>query len=72
LSEVLASLGTARLQSLLPDVLAHAASPLAHVREGSLVLCVYLPQNFKDELTPFLPIMVPPILKGTGKTACAR
>ena len=72
LSEVLAALGTKRLESILPDVVANAYSPQAHVREGCLSLFIYLPQNFKESLTPHLQQLVPPILKGARRPSLSE
>ena len=66
LSEVLGALGTKRLETILPDIVANAYSSQLHVREGCLSLFVYLPNNFKEAFTPFLQQIVPPILKGEG------
>ena len=69
---MLAAIGTKRLESILPDIIANAYSPLVHVREGCLSLFVFLPTNFKDSFTPYLQQIVPPILKGRRQNAVLR
>ena len=65
LGEVLCSLGTQRLEKLMPEVIATTErTELApHVREGYLMLYIYLPSTFKDDFIPFVGPVIPSILK---------
>ena len=64
LSEVLSGLGMERLEGLLPDIIANAQSPRATVREGFMLLLVYLPMTFGTRFQPHLPRIIAPILSG--------
>ncbi|EDO39308.1 predicted protein [Nematostella vectensis] len=66
LSEVLCGLGVDRLEKLMPEVIATTGkSELSpHVREGYLMLYIYLPTTFKDAFIPYVGPIVPSILKG--------
>ncbi|KAJ2862732.1 translational activator of GCN4 [Coemansia erecta] len=66
LSEVLAGVGVARLEGLLPEVVANCNSTAARVavREGFMTLLIYLPTTFGDEFQRFLPQVITPILNG--------
>ncbi len=64
LSEVLAGLGMARMEGLLPDIIANAASPRSYVKEGFISLLVYLPATFGQRFGPHLGRIIPPILGG--------
>lgn len=64
LSEVLAGLGMARMEGLLPDVINNASSPRSYVREGFISLLVYLPATFGQRFAPHLGRIIPPILGG--------
>ncbi|KAJ2727327.1 translational activator of GCN4, partial [Coemansia sp. Cherry 401B] len=59
LSEVLAGVGIARLEGLLPEISANCGSARAPVREGFMMLLVYLPTTFADDFQPFLPSVLP-------------
>lgn len=54
LAEVLAVLGRAHMEALLPDVLAACTSISAFVREGNLTLFRFLPHAIPDifQVTP--------------------
>ncbi|KAJ2785811.1 translational activator of GCN4, partial [Coemansia interrupta] len=62
LSEVLAGVGLARLEGLLAEVVANCRSAQPAVREGFVLLLIYLPTTFGDAFRPFLPRVVPPVL----------
>lgn len=64
LSEVLSGLGMERLEGLLPEIVANAASPRPYVREGFISLLVYLPATFGHRFAPHLGRIIPPILSG--------
>lgn len=64
LSEVLAGLGTGRLEETLPTVLQNVASSKATVREGFMSLFIYLPACFGNSFANYLSKIIPPILSG--------
>jgi hypothetical protein len=65
LSEVLCGLGFDRLSQLMPDVIAatEKTNLPAHIKEGYLMLYLYLPSTFGAEFTPFIGDIIPSILK---------
>lgn len=65
LSEVLLAQGFTRLSQLMPRFIESSQDPAnpTHVRDGYLMLFVYLPIAFGDEFTPFLADLLPCILK---------
>ena len=65
LSEVLLAQGYDRLAQLMPRFIESSQNPdnPTHVRDGYLMLFVYLPIAFGDEFTPFLADLLPCILK---------
>lgn len=64
LSEVLAGLGTARLEETLPTILQNVASPRATVREGFMTLFIFLPACFGNGFANYLSQIIPAILSG--------
>lgn len=64
LSEVLAGLGTARLEETLPTILQNVDSSKAAVREGFMSLFIFLPVCFGNSFANYLGRIVPPILAG--------
>jgi hypothetical protein len=64
LSEVLAGLGSERLDETLPTILQNVASPRPAVREGFMSLFIYLPACFGNGFSPYLSRIIPPLLKG--------
>ena len=64
LSEVLAGLGTGRLEETLPTILQNVASSKATVREGFMSLFIYLPACFGNSFANYLSKIIPPILLG--------
>ena len=64
LSEVLAGLGTTRLEETLPSILQNVASAKAPVREGFMTLFIFLPACFGNSFASYLSRIVPSILAG--------
>lgn len=64
LSEVLAGLGTGRLEETLPTILQNVASSKPSVREGFMSLFIYLPACFGNSFATYLSKIIPPILAG--------
>lgn len=64
LSEVLAGLGTGRLEETLPSILQNVASSKPTVREGFMSLFIYLPACFGNSFAVYLSKVIPPILAG--------
>ncbi|KAK3077739.1 hypothetical protein LTS18_009445, partial [Coniosporium uncinatum] len=64
LSEVLAGLGTTRLEETLPTILQNISSSKATVREGFMTLFIFLPACFGQSFSNYLTKIIPPILSG--------
>lgn len=64
LSEVLAGLGTGRLEETLPSILQNVASNKSSVREGFMSLFIFLPACFGNSFANYLSKVIPPILGG--------
>ncbi|KAK4642786.1 translational activator of GCN4 [Podospora bellae-mahoneyi] len=64
LSEVLAGLGTSRLEETLPTILQNVESAKASVREGFMSLFIFLPVCFGNSFANYLGKIIPPILSG--------
>ncbi|KAK3395245.1 armadillo-type protein [Podospora didyma] len=64
LSEVLAGLGTSRLEETLPTILQNVESSKASVREGFMSLFIFLPVCFGNAFANYLAKIIPPILSG--------
>lgn len=64
LSEVLAGLGTTRLEETLPSILQNVASNRAVVREGFMTLFIYLPACFGNSFANYLAQIIPSVLSG--------
>jgi hypothetical protein len=64
LSEVLAGLGTGRLEETLPSILQNVSSSKASVREGFMSLFIFLPACFGNGFATYLNKIIPPILGG--------
>lgn len=64
LAEVFAGIGVGALDKLMPDVIATAASADVSpaVRDGYIMLYIYLPPVFGADFLPYLPKVVPGIL----------
>ncbi|PGH15151.1 hypothetical protein AJ80_05663 [Polytolypa hystricis UAMH7299] len=64
LSEVLAGLGTTRLEETLPTILQNVSSSKPSVREGFMSLFIFLPACFGNSFASYLSRIIPPILAG--------
>lgn len=64
LSEVLAGLGTTRLEETLPTILQNVQSAKPAVREGFMSLFIFLPVCFGNSFANYLGKIIPPILAG--------
>ncbi|KAJ4411345.1 translational activator of GCN4 [Neurospora sp. IMI 360204] len=64
LSEVLAGLGTSRLEETLPTILQNVDSSKPAVREGFMSLFIFLPVCFGNSFANYLAKIIPPILSG--------
>ncbi|RYP67071.1 hypothetical protein DL769_005859 [Monosporascus sp. CRB-8-3] len=64
LSEVLAGLGTTRLEETLPTILQNVESSKPAVREGFMSLFIFLPVCFGNSFSNYLGKIIPPILAG--------
>ena len=64
LSEVLAGLGTGRLEETLPTILQNVASARATVREGFMTLFIFLPACFGNSFANYLGQVIPSVLSG--------
>lgn len=64
LSEVLAGLGTTRLEETLPTILQNVSSAKAAVREGFMTLFIFLPACFGNSFANYLSKIIPSILSG--------
>ncbi|OTB14960.1 hypothetical protein K445DRAFT_318334 [Daldinia sp. EC12] len=64
LSEVLAGLGTTRLEETLPTILQNVDSSKPAVREGFMSLFIFLPVCFGNGFANYLGKIIPPILAG--------
>jgi hypothetical protein len=64
LSEVLAGLGTARLEDTLPTILQNVSSTKPSVREGFMTLFIFLPACFGNSFAAYLSQIIPSILGG--------
>ena len=64
LSEVLAGLGTTRLEETLPTILQNVESAKPAIREGFMSLFIFLPVCFGNSFANYLSKIIPPILAG--------
>ena len=64
LSEVLAALGPDRLAELMPTFIENTRSKKAAVREGHLMLFMFLPISFGDSFSVHVADVVEPIVRG--------
>ncbi|XP_052833677.1 eIF-2-alpha kinase activator GCN1 [Octopus bimaculoides] len=65
LSEVIGGMGLAKLQILMPDIV-HTADRndiAPHIRDGYIMMYIYLPLVFKDDFLPYIGQIIPSILK---------
>ncbi|XP_076586806.1 stalled ribosome sensor GCN1 [Chaetodon auriga] len=65
LAEVMAGLGVEKLDKLMPDVVLTASKVdiASHVRDGYIMMFIYLPLTFGDKFTPYVGPIIPCILK---------
>ncbi|KAL5971896.1 eIF-2-alpha kinase activator GCN1 [Taenia solium] len=65
LAEVLGGMGLSRLESILPEFIrtAESTNVQPYVRDGYLMLFIYLPEVFRNEFSPFIAPILSPILK---------
>ena len=65
LAEVLHGLGSDRLEKLMPDVIETTSKEdlAPHVREGYLMLYIYLPATFGEEFVVYIGRIIPSLLK---------
>ena len=62
---MLASLGTDKLDQLMPEIVktAKSESILPHVRDGYIMMFVYLPLTFGNDFVAYIADAVQPLLK---------
>ena len=65
LSEVVGGLGLNKLQKLMPDIIqtAERMDIAPHVRDGYIMMYIYLPSVFGDDFIPYVGPISPSILK---------
>ncbi|XP_069038064.1 stalled ribosome sensor GCN1 [Lepisosteus oculatus] len=65
LAEVMAGLGVEKLDKLMPDVVQTASKVdiASHVRDGYIMMFIYLPLTFGEKFTPYVGPIIPCILK---------
>ncbi|GBP56848.1 eIF-2-alpha kinase activator GCN1 [Eumeta japonica] len=65
LSEVVAGLGVEKLHKLMPDIIATAERTdiAPHVKDGYIMMFIYMPGAFTNEFTPYIGQIINPILK---------
>ncbi len=68
LSEVVGGLGLEKLKKLMPEIIdtAERNDIAAHVRDGYIMMYIYLPSVFPDEFLQFVGPIIPSILKVGG------
>ena len=64
LSEVIAGMGTQKLEKFMPDLVKTAEAPdiASHIRDGYLMMFIYLPGTFGDKFADFVGPLISPIL----------
>ncbi|XP_037814626.1 eIF-2-alpha kinase activator GCN1 [Lucilia sericata] len=65
LSEVVGGLGVEKLHKLMPDIISTAErSDIApHVKDGYIMMFIYMPSAFPQDFTPYIGQIINPILK---------
>ncbi|TTP43320.1 eIF-2-alpha kinase activator GCN1 [Bagarius yarrelli] len=65
LAEVMAGLGVEKLDKLMPDIVQTASKMdiASHVRDGYIMMFIYLPLTFGERFTPYVGPIIPCILK---------
>lgn len=65
LSEVVGGLGVEKLHKLMPEIIATAERTdiAPHVKDGYIMMFIYMPVVFTNEFTPYIGQIINPILK---------
>ena len=65
MSEVVGGLGLEKLNKLMPDIIATSerSDIASHVRDGYIMMYIYLPTVFGDDFIPYVSDIIPSILK---------
>lgn len=65
LSEVVGGLGVEQLHKLMPDIISRAerSDIAAHVKDGYIMMFIYMPGAFPEAFTPYIGQIINPILK---------
>ncbi|KAI5634478.1 HEAT repeats domain-containing protein [Phthorimaea operculella] len=65
LAEVVAGLGSHKLHKIMPDIIqtAERQDIAPHVKDGYIMMFIYMPGAFTDEFTPYIGQIITPILK---------
>lgn len=65
LSEVVAGLGVEKLHKLMPEIISTAERTdiAPHVKDGYIMMFIYLPSAFTAEFTPYIGQIINPILQ---------
>lgn len=65
LSEVVGGLGVEKLHKLMPEIIATAERTdiAPHVKDGYIMMFIYMPGAFQTEFTPYIGQIINPILK---------
>lgn len=73
LAEVLGGMGIEKLRVVLPDLIRTVSSESKlqpHIRDGYLMLFIYLPTVFQDDFAEFIGPIIPTILKVSYILVC--
>ncbi|KMY91456.1 uncharacterized protein Dsimw501_GD28194 [Drosophila simulans] len=65
LSEVVGGLGVEKMHKLMPEIISTAerVDIAAHVKDGYIMMFIYMPGAFQEEFTPYIGQIINPILK---------
>nr|XP_019554630.2 eIF-2-alpha kinase activator GCN1 [Aedes albopictus] len=65
LSEVVGGLGVEKLHKLMPEIIATAERTdiAPHVKDGYIMMFIYMPSAFPNDFTPYIGLIINPILK---------
>ena len=65
LAEVVGGLGVEKMNALLPDILktAERTDISPHVKDGYIMMFIYMPTVFPEEFTPYISQIISPILR---------
>ena len=65
LSEVVGGLGLEKLNSLMPDIIqtANRVDIAPNVRDGYIMMYIYLPTVFGEDFIPYVGSVIPSVLK---------